>query len=83
MSLRKQTLTAIFWSSTQTFGTQSVSFVTSIILARLLLPEEFGLIAMITIFMSIGDCLLNAGLGESLIRTKNPSEEDYSTVFFF
>ena len=73
----------MFWSSIQSFGTQGVSFVISIVLARLLLPEEFGLIAMITVFMGIGNTLLNAGLGQSLIRTKDPTEEDYSTVFFF
>ena len=83
MSFKKKALSGIFWSSIQTFGTQCVSFVISIILARLLLPEEFGLIAMITVFMGIGNTLLNAGLGESLIRTKDPTEEDYSTVFFF
>jgi O-antigen/teichoic acid export membrane protein len=83
LSFKKKALSGIFWSSIQTFGTQCVSFVISIILARLLLPEEFGLIAMITVFMGIGNTLLNAGLGESLIRTKDPTEEDYSTVFFF
>ena len=83
MSFKKKTLSGIFWSSIQSLGTQSISFLISIILARLLLPEEFGLIAMITLFMGIGDSLLNAGLGESLIRTKDPTEEDYSTVFFF
>lgn len=83
MSFRKKALSGIFWSSVQSFGTQCVSFVISIILARLLLPEEFGLIAMIAVFMGIGNTLLNAGLGESLIRTKDPTEEDYSTVFFF
>lgn len=83
MSFKKKALTGLFWSSIQSFGTQSVSFVISIVLARLLLPEEFGLIAMITVFMSIGNVLLNAGLGQSLIRTNTPTEEDYSTVFIF
>jgi O-antigen/teichoic acid export membrane protein len=83
LSYKKKALTGVFWSSIQSFGTQSVSFVISIVLARLLLPEEFGLIAMITVFMSIGNVLLSAGLGQSLIRTNVPTEEDYSTVFFF
>ena len=46
MAFKKQALTGVFWSSIQSFGTQSVSFIISIVLARLLLPEEFGLIAM-------------------------------------
>lgn len=83
MSFKKKALSGVFWSSIQSFGTQAVSFVISIILARLLLPEEFGVIAMITVFVSIGNVLLNAGLGQSLIRTNALTEEDYSTVFFF
>ena len=83
MSFKKKALSGVFWSSIQSFGTQAVSFVISIILARLLLPEEFGVIAMIAVFMGVGNMLLDAGLGQSLIRTKDPTEEDYSTVFFF
>jgi len=51
LSYKKKALTGVLWSSIQSFGTQSVSFVISIVLARLLLPEEFGLIAMITAFL--------------------------------
>lgn len=81
--LKQQALSGVFWTFLQQFSTQGISFVVSIILARLLLPSEFGLIAMIGIFMSIGATLMNAGLGTSLIRTDNPTQEDYSTVFFF
>lgn len=52
-------------------------------MARLLLPEEFGLIGMISVFIAIGTSLMNSGLTQSLIRTENPDQEDYSTVFFF
>ncbi len=83
MSLKKQALSGIFWSSLHTFGTQIISFVVSIVLARILLPKEFGLIAMITIFIGIGNVLINGGLSYSLIRTENSDEEDFSTVFYF
>lgn len=83
MSLKKQALSGVFWSSIQLFGTQGIGFVVSIILARLLLPAEFGLIAMITIFIGLGNVLINGGLSYSLIRTENPDEEDFSTVFYF
>ena len=83
MSLKKQAISGVFWTSIQQFITQGIGFVVSIILARLLLPAEFGLIAMIGIFMGIGASLMDAGLGSSLIRTDNPTQEDYSTVFFF
>ncbi|WP_431137285.1 lipopolysaccharide biosynthesis protein [Psychroserpens mesophilus] len=83
MSLKQKALSGVFWTALQQFSTQGINFFVSIVLARLLLPSEFGLIAMIAVFMGIGAVLLNAGLGSSLIRTDNPTQEDYSTVFFF
>jgi teichuronic acid exporter len=60
-----------------------ISFGVSIVLARLILPEEFGLIGMIAIFMGHGTALFQGCLASSLIRTKELKEDDYSTVFFF
>lgn len=71
------------WTFAQQFGTQGIGFLVSIILARLLLPSEFGLIGMISVFMGIGISLINSGLTQSLIRTENPDQDDYSTLFFF
>jgi len=83
MSLKKQALSGVFWSSTQLFGNQFIGFGVSLILARLLLPSEFGLIAMIGIFIGLGTALINSGLTQSLIRSENLDDEDFSTVFFF
>lgn len=83
MSLRKQALTGVFWNSLQQFSHQIISLVVSIVLARLLLPSEFGLIAMISVFIGLGKRLLDAGLGQSLIRTTHLDDDNYSTVFFF
>lgn len=83
MSLKKQALSGVFWSSIQLFGRQLIGFVVSIILARLLLPSEFGLIAMLGVFIGLGTALIGGGLSSSLIRTKDVDEEDFSTVFFF
>lgn len=83
MSLKKQALSGVFWSSIQLFGTQGIGFVVSIILARLLVPSEFGLIAMLGIFMGVGAVLINGGLTQSLIRTQETDEEDFATVFYF
>jgi len=83
MSLKKQALSGVKWTFIQQFGVQGIGFIVSIILARLLEPEEFGLIGMLAIFIGIGNALLNAGLGSSLIRSKEVSEEDYATVFYF
>ena len=59
MSLKKQALTGVFWSSLQLFGTQGIGLIVSVILARLLLPSEFGLIAMLGIFIGLAATLIN------------------------
>ena len=82
-SLQQKAVSSVYWTSIQQFGNQGIQFIVSIILARLLLPEEFGLIGMIYIFMGIGSILISSGLGSSIVRTKNPDQRDYSTVFFF
>ena len=83
MSLKKRATSGFVWTFAQQFGNQLVSFVVSVFLARLLLPAEFGLIGMVAIFIAIGNTLLNAGLTQSLIRSKEIDQEDYSTVFYF
>ena len=83
MSLRKKSIIGIFWVFTQQFSNQIVTFIVSIFLARILMPEDFGLIGMIAVFMAISQILLNSGLTQSIIRESNPTQIDYSTIFFF
>lgn len=83
MSLKARAKKGFVWTFAQQFGNQAIGFTISLILARILLPAEFGLIGMIAIFVAVGNTLLNAGLTQSLIRTEKPDEEDYSTVFYF
>lgn len=83
MSLRKRAKKGFVWTFAQQFGNQIIGFTISLILARILLPEEFGLIGMIAIFVAVGNTLLNAGLTQSLIRSEDLDETDYSTVFYF
>src|SRR5690606_22930492 len=80
-SLKKQALSGVVWTFAQQFSVQAINFGVQIILARLLMPEDFGLIAMLTVFISIGQFLMDGGMATSLIRTKNPDQIDYSTVF--
>src|SRR5690606_26806063 len=80
---RKKAASGLVWTFAQQFGNQLIGFFVSVILARILLPAEFGLIGMIAVFIAIGNTLLNAGLTQSLIRTKDIDQEDYSTVFYF
>jgi len=83
MSFRKKSILGVFWVFIQQFSGQAVTFVISIILARILMPADFGLIGMIAVFMSISQILLNSGLTQSLIRETKPTQLDYSTVFYF
>jgi len=81
MSLRKQATNGVIWNFAQQFSVQMINFVVQVILARLLMPEDFGLIAMLMVFMSMGLVLMDGGMTHSLIRMKNPDQLDYSTVF--
>ncbi|WP_448634545.1 lipopolysaccharide biosynthesis protein [Pedobacter panaciterrae] len=83
MSLQKKTISGLIWNFTQQFSVQLIGFCITMILARILLPAEFGLIAMLTVFIAIGNSLLESGLASSLIRSSDLGQEDYSTVFFF
>ena len=81
MSLKKQAASGIKWSFAQQLSVQVINFIVQVILARLLMPEMFGLIAMIIVFISIGQTLMDGGMTSSIIRTNNPNQIDYSTVF--
>lgn len=81
--LRERSLRAVVWSSADTFGRQGIQFVTSIVLARLLTPKEFGLVGMIVVFMAIASSFVDSGFSSALIQRKELTEEDKTLVFFF
>jgi len=83
MSLKQKTITGLIWSFIENFANLGVTFVAGIILARILSPREFGLIGMITIFIAVSESFINSGFSSSLIRKKDCTQADYSTVFFF
>lgn len=80
-NLKQQAVSGVIWTFAQQFSVQVINFIVQILLARLLAPEMFGLIAMLTLFISIGQSLMDGGMTNSLIRTKRPDQLDYSTVF--
>lgn len=82
-NLKSQAVFGLVWTFAQQFGNQLISFIVSIILARLLLPAEFGLIGMIAVFIHVGDALLKSGLTQSLIRNTGIEQDDYATVFYY
>jgi len=83
VSLKKQAISGMIWTYAQQFSSQLISFGVSVVLARLLLPSEFGLIGMLAVFMGIGTALFDGGLTSSLIRSNDTNKDDYSTVFYF
>lgn len=82
-TLKKNTIKGLFWSSIERFSVQGLQFILSIVLARLLFPSEYGLIAMITIFLSISQALIDSGFSQALIQKKETVNLDYDTVFCF
>lgn len=83
MALKKVVTSGLVWTFTQQFGNQIIGFIVSLILARLLLPAEFGLIAMIAVFVAVGNGIIDSGLSLSIIRDTDADEKDFSTVFIF
>lgn len=83
MSLKAQAKSGMIWTFAQQFGTQIISFAISIVLARLLTPNDFGTIALFGVVMGIASAFITGGMGSSLIRDNESDERDYSTVFIF
>lgn len=70
------------WSLLQNVGGRGVTFVVTLVLARLLTPKEFGLIGMLLIIIQVSQALINGGFNQALIQKKDSDEEDYSSVFY-
>ena len=80
--LKNKTINALLWSATERFSLQGIQFVVSIILARFLLPEEFGLIAMLAIFIAMADSFVNCGFGHALIQKRGATHIDECSIFY-
>ncbi len=80
-SLKQKTVKGVSWSFVEQILTRGVNFVIGIVLARLLSPTDYGLVGMLGIFLAISQLFIDGGLTSALIRTKEPSEEDFSTVY--
>lgn len=82
MSIHSQSKNAMAWSITDKFLKRGIQFVLSIILARLLTPDDFGIVAMASIFVSWGDVFRDFGLGQSIVQQKNVTDVQTSTIFY-
>ena len=80
--VEKTVIGGLSWSFAERICAQGVSFIVSVVLARLLAPEQFGTISLILVFINIANVFVSYGFGESLIQKTNSDETDFSTVFW-
>lgn len=81
--LRNAAKKGVIWTATEKFGMLFVQFVITILIARILTPADYGLVAMLAIFMGVAQTFLNSGFSDALIQKHKCSNADYSTVFYF
>lgn len=81
--LKQKTISGMMWSGIGRIGTVGISFISNIVLARLLMPDDFGCIGMLYVFIAISGIFISGGLGQALIQKKEPTHIDYTTVFYW
>lgn len=82
-SLKDKTVKGTFWSGIDAFLSQGVTFIVGLVLARLLSPEEYGLIGIVTIFTSVLLGIVDSGFSNAIIRKQDAKDEDFNTLFLF
>ncbi len=82
-SIKRKVFSGLFWSYGERITAQVVSLVVTIILARLVSPEEYGIISLVTIFITLANVFVMDGFGNALVQKKDADELDFSTVFWF
>lgn len=80
---RRSIVSSLFWRFMERVGAQGVTFIVSIILARLLDPSVYGVVALVTVFTTIMQVFIDSGLGSALIQKKDTDDLDFSSVFYF
>lgn len=82
-SVKQATLNSAKWGFIEKFSIQGIRFVLGLIMARLLSPDDYGAVAMITIFLVLSETFVDSGFTNALVRNKNNTEDDFCTVFYF
>ena len=82
-SLKQQTISGVLWSALQKFGTMGVALISNFVLARLLSPDDYGCIGILAIFIIVANTFVVGGFAGALVQKKEPTDEDYSTVFYW
>ena len=82
-SIKAKVRIAVYWDFFSKFSTQGMQFIFSIILARILSPTEYGIIALPMVFLAVAQCFVNSGFSAALIRKPQITDSDLSTAFIF
>ena len=82
-SLKSKATNSVMWSAVERFSVQGIQFILTIIIARLVSPSDYGLIAMLGIFLAIAQTFIDSGFSNALIQKQDRTETDFSTVFYF
>lgn len=82
-SLKNKTVKGVLWSAYQQFGVQIIAFLSNLVLARLLSPDDYGCIGLLAIFISISTVFINGGFVSALIQNKETTDIDYNTAFYW
>lgn len=83
INTKEKTVKGLFWGYLEKLGGEAVALIVSIVLARLLGPEAYGIIPLITVFTALLNVIVQGGFGSALIQKKNADRTDFSTVFYF
>lgn len=81
--MRSKAVSGMAWTGIERLATQAIQFIISIIIARILLPSDYGIVGMLSIFLAIAQSFLDSGFASALIQKKERNDVDYSTVFYF
>lgn len=79
---KRKILSSLFWKLMERGGTQGIQFIVQLVLARLLAPEQFGVIAIVMVFINLAQVFVQSGFNTALIQKKDADEVDFSSIFF-
>lgn len=80
---RKTVKFSFIWTAIETYSGQGIQFLIGIVLARLLMPADYGAVGMITVFLSLSTAIISAGFPTALLKKQDCCHIDYCTVFYF
>lgn len=82
-TLKQKAIIAVIWGSIERFSMVGIQLIVTLFLARILIPEDFGLIGMIAVFIAVSQSFIDSGFGQALIQKENTTQIDFSTIFYF